>query len=272
MSISRVALFAAVVAAAGTLGISLLLGRGAAAPVRQAPLAPVAQAAPAAGAAPAAFVAADQTPPAPTINVMGEGRVTTQPDLARMTLGVEVFNRSLAQAEQDASQRMNAVVNQLASMGIVKDDIQTVSFSVNPEYDFPQNGAPTLRGFRVNNLVSVKIHDVNRVGDIADAVINVGATTVQGLSFEVSNPQAAADQARTQAMQDARHKAEQLAAAAGVALGKPMSISESVSVPPTPVPLERGVAAPAAAPATAPPIQPGTTEIRITVNVAYSIQ
>src|SRR5262245_18125861 len=178
-------------------------------------------------AAPASAALADQTVPPPSVSVTGEGTVTAQPDIANLTLGVDVFHPSLRQAEDEAAQRMNAVVDKLSSLGIAKEDIKTVSFSISPEYDYPQQGTPTLRGFRVTNLVSVKIRDVARVGELADAVIGEGATTIQGLSFDLSDPSAARDQARAQAMQDARHKAEQLASAAGVTLGKPISISES---------------------------------------------
>jgi len=229
-----------------------------------------AAAASASGAAPAA-AAAETTPPA-TISVQGEGVVTTTPDVVQLVMGVQVTNRSLAQAEADAASRMNAVIDKLTSMGIARDDIKTVSYNVNPQYDYPQDGgAPILRGFEVSNLVSVKIKDINRAGEIIDAVIAVGATTIQGLSFDVDNPAAANDQARSQAMQDAQHKAQQLAAAAGVSLGRPLSISETSTTSPPPVPLARGVAAAPAA-AAPPPIQPGTTEIHVQVSVTYAIQ
>jgi uncharacterized protein YggE len=216
--------------------------------------------------------AAQQAPPPPSVSVSGEGIVTVQPDTARMVLGVDVFNASLARAESDSSQRMNQVIDALTNMGVAKDDIKTISFSVSPEYDYPQQGTPQLRGFRVSNLVSVKIRDVNRVGDLADAVIAVGATTIQGLSFELNDPSAAKDQARTQAMQDARHKAEQLAGAAGVTLGKPLSISESEQGGVPPVPLQPRLAAAPAEAAAPPPIQPGTAEVHVVVSVVYAIQ
>jgi uncharacterized protein YggE len=191
--------------------------------------------------------------------------------VVNLMMGVEVTNRSLAQAQADAANRMNAVIGKLKSLGIAESDIKTVSYTVSPQYDYPQNGgAPVLRGFQVSNLVSVKIKDVGRAGEIIDAVIGEGATNIQGLSFALDNPQAARDQARDQAMQDARRKAEQLATLAGVSVGRPVSISESDTGGPTPVPLQR--AAPAAEAAAPPPIQPGTTEIRTTVNVTYQIQ
>ena len=283
------AVVAVVVIAALALGLPILTGSGGpGAPTVGSLESPAAQAAAvsaapvASAAAPVADVAAaranavaaapaQQTEIIATIVVSGEGVVSVKPDIAHLSMGVTIENRSLAVAQSEASAKMNAVIDSLTALGIARDDIQTVNFSVSPVYDYPGDGrAPVLRGFQVSNQVSVKIRDITKVGEVADAVVSVGATTVNGLSFGVDNPQGAQDQARSQALADAKRKAEQLANGAGVGLGRPISISESTYGGPQPV-TYRGDVAEAAA-AAPPPIEAGTAEIRSIVNITYLIQ
>ena len=69
------------------------------------------------------------------ISVVGQGIVLAQPNVARITLGTEVFNQSLASAQAEAASRMDAVVNRLKAAGIADTDIRTTAFNVNPLYD-----------------------------------------------------------------------------------------------------------------------------------------
>lgn len=202
------------------------------------------------------------------ISVVGEGAVTVTPSTALILFGVNVFDASLAKAQQQAAQQMDAVIARLKASGIAEQDIKTVNYSVNPEYDFRDGGSPTLRGYRVINTVQVKVRRIDTVGQLIDDVVAAGATQVQGISFEAENPEALKSQARELAMANARAKAEQMANLAGVTLGRPILIEESDTggVPPRPVPFAE--AAPAAQ---RTPIQPGETEVRTTVHVVYSI-
>jgi uncharacterized protein YggE len=201
------------------------------------------------------------------ISVVGEGIVLAQPSVARLTLGVEVSNASLAAAQTEASTRMDAVIRKLKAAGIPDPDIRTVSFSVNPQYD--QSGG--LRAYQVQNLVGVKSADVPGLGTLIDDVVGAGATRLFAISFEADDMAGLKDQARDQAMQNARARAEQLARDAGVSVGRPLTIEESDVGGATPVQAApRAAAAPAAAPPT--PIQPGELEVRTTVRVVWAIQ
>ncbi|MHB0869997.1 MAG: SIMPL domain-containing protein [Chloroflexota bacterium] len=202
------------------------------------------------------------------IVVAGEGTISVKPDLARVTLGVEVTNSSAQGAQQDAAASMAAVMAELKKQGIQEKDIQTVRFDLSPDYDY-SNRNPVLKGYRATNLVLVIVRDISKVGGLLDAVVGSGATRLQGISFSVSDPAAAGAQGREEAMKNARAKAEQLAKLAGVTLGQPVAIEESVSAPPAPVEMApRAMAAPAAD----TPISPGTQEVRTTVRVTYSIR
>jgi uncharacterized protein len=225
-------------------------------------------------AAPVAF--AQTTQPVPTsvqpesgIDVLGQGVVSTTPGAARVTLGVDISDASLATAQAQASQRMDAVINTLKSSGIADSDIRTTRVSVTPQYDNPQPGqAQVLRGYQIQNLVEARSTNVDTVGTLIDAAIGAGATRVQGISFEPGDLNAAQAQARDLALQDARAKAEQLAQASGLTLGRIVQIETSDVGGQPPVPL----AQPAEAVQRATPIQPGELQIRSTVRVVWEIQ
>jgi uncharacterized protein YggE len=215
-----------------------------------------------------------QPQPTPGISVVGQGIVLAQPNTARITLGTDVFDPSLANAQAEAARRMDAVVSKLKAAGIPDTDIRTTSFNISPQYDQPRDqNRPVLRGFQVQNLVEVRTTNVAGLGSLLDDAVSSGATRVFGIAFESDNMEALKNQARDQAMANARAKADQLAHDAGVALGKPISIDESDTGGVTPV---RALdAAPQAAPAgqaASTPIQPGQLRVTTNVRVVWAIQ
>jgi hypothetical protein len=213
-----------------------------------------------------------QGQPATGISVVGQGIVLAQPDIARITLGVEVFDPSLANAQAEAAKRMDAVVAKLKADGIPDNDIRTVNYSITPQYDQQGNQTqPTLRGYTVQNMVAVRTTNVAGLGPLIDDAVAAGATRVFGISFEASDMEGLKTQARDQAMANALAKAQQLARNANVTLGRPISIDESDPGGVTPV--QRSPAPAAAAPqAFTTPIQPGEMSVSTTVRVLYAMQ
>jgi uncharacterized protein YggE len=204
------------------------------------------------------------------ISVVGQGIVLAQPNVARITLGAEVFDQSLANAQAEAARRMDAVVTRLKAAGIPDTDIHTTAYNISPQYDQRDQNQPVLRGYQVQNLVEVRTTNVAGLGPLLDDAVSAGATRVFGISFESDDIEALKTQARDQAMTNARAKAEQLARDAGVTLGRPTTIEESDTGGVTPV--RAFDAAPAAAQAVSTPIQPGQLRVSTNVHVVWSIQ
>ena len=204
------------------------------------------------------------------ISVVGQGIVLAQPNVVRITLGADVFDQSLANAQAEAARRMDAVIARLKADGIAETDIRTVSFNVTPQYDQQANqNQPVLRGYQVQNMVEVKSSNVAGLGALLDDAVSSGATRVFGINFESSDVEALKNQARDQAMANARAKADQMARDAGVSIGRPILIEESD--PGGVTPLQQN-AAPRAAAGPATPIQPGQLQVSTTVRVIWSIQ
>lgn len=213
----------------------------------------------------------DPTTPEHTISVSGTGRVTLSPDVADISVGVQVTALKVRDARSQAATKMTAVIAALKAAGIADKDIQTSNVSLSPVYDYSANAnPPRITGYQVSNTVTATVRDLDKVSDALDGAMAAGATSIGGVDFRVDNQTAAAAQARDLAMKDAKAKADALAKAAGVSITGVSSISEQVSSTPPVVRYDVAAGA-AAAPEKSTPIQTGTNEIDIVVSVVYLI-
>jgi len=204
--------------------------------------------------------------------VSGTGKVAVAPDIATLRLGISAQEATVAEAQIKAAEAMNGVMTTLTDNGVDEKDIQTQYFSIRQVTKWDREKEEEIViGYRVTNMVTAKIREIDKTGSIIDAVAAVGGdlTRINSIAFSVDDPSAYYEETRQKAMADARAKAEQLAELAGVSLGKPTYISEGISIPPI---YPRSVyveEAPIPAPPT--PISPGETEVSLTVQVVYAI-
>ncbi|MFH1002873.1 MAG: SIMPL domain-containing protein [Chloroflexota bacterium] len=205
--------------------------------------------------------------------VSGEGKVTVVPDIAVLTLGVQVQKPTVAEAQSEATKSMDAVMYQLKRLGVADKDIETQNYSIYPVTRWDSdNNVEVLLGYRVTNTVTAKVRKMEDTGDIIAAVVAAGGDNIQinSISFSVDNPEQYLAEARTLAVADAAARAEQLADLAGVRLGNATYISESGgSVPIIRQSYMEAMPVPAPAP---PPISPGETDIQINVQIVYAIR
>jgi uncharacterized protein YggE len=213
-----------------------------------------------------------QAPAAPAqpeaaIVVGGEGSVTAAPDYAQISAGATTRAKTAAEAADANAKAMTAVIAALSNAGIAKADIQTAQFSLRPVYASPASvSEQKLTGFAAANEVSVKVRNLDKLGDVLDRLVAAGATDVGNVSFLHADLSKVLDQARQAAIADARRKAEIYAHAAGVSLGAVAWISE-----------DSGEAAPvfgrlrAAAMAAATPIATGEDTLRVHVTVGFAL-
>ncbi len=209
--------------------------------------------------------------------VSGEGKVSAAPDVAILSLGIEAQANTGVEAQTQAATAMTAVAAALDANGVAKKDIQTQRFSIQQitRWDNDKQQEIVL-GYRVDNMVTAKVRNVDSTGDVIDASVKAGGDNVRinSISFTVEDPSPYLKKARKQAMDDAAARAKQLADAAGVKLGAPIYINESGGLITPPV---YYTATPSAGPVPAPappptPISQGETEIQLTVQVVYSIK
>ena len=207
-----------------------------------------------------------------TISVSGEGRVYVTPDTAQVTLGVQIENADLGAAQQEANQKMDAVLAVLKANGVADDQIKTVTYNISVQRDYQKPNQP-ITGYQVSHLVQVKVKPMSKVSAVIDAAVAKGANAVNDVVFTVENQDAPLQQAREQAVNNARAKAEQLAKLTGVGPSGPVTISETSSRPPVPIPMatrDMGVGPAACEASTA--VQPGQSEVSVNLTISYAIQ
>jgi len=208
-------------------------------------------------------------PGARTVSATGTGRTTLTPDLVELRLGVAITRPSASLAQADAAASMAAVVAALRARGVADRDLRTEGLTLQPVMDYRGDGPPQLRGYELRNGVVARLRDLARLPEAIDGAIAAGATTLDGVRFEVEDRAAAEALARDAAVADALAKAAALATAAGASLGPVLSIREGSAAQPGPFPGAREVKLLAADAAT--PVEAGETEIAVTVEVVAAL-
>lgn len=196
------------------------------------------------------------------VTVTGEATIAVAPDTATMRIGVSSQEKTAREASETNAKQMTSVLAAIKSSGIADRDVQTSRLSLQPQYD-PNKGTPHLTGFQATNQVTVRIRDIDRLPTVLDRAIAAGANEMSGIEFTVSEQSKLLDQARVDAIADARRKAELYATAAGAKLGHVVSITEEGSAPP-PRPMQ-------AMRAGAVPIAPGEQTLRAMITVSYEL-
>jgi uncharacterized protein YggE len=207
--------------------------------------------------------------PSPTqaITVTGTGLVTTTPDRADFSFGVQTERASADAATAATAARMQRVINALRASGIANRDIQTQQVSISPRYD--NTG---IVGYSASNVVSAKIRDIDTAGAVIDAATGAGATSVYGPAFFRSDQQTLIRTALRAAVADARAKAQAIAAGSGATVGRVLSVVEHGAIPPASGGTTGTTTTGSTGVATVPPtpVNPGEQSIQDTITATFA--
>jgi len=207
-----------------------------------------------------------------TISVAGAGEVYTKPDLALISFSVVIEAKTVGEAMSQNTEKMNNIISFIKEQGVEDKDLKTTSFNIYPRYDYNRassiypSGKRVLVGYEVSQQLQVKIRDLDKTGQIIEGAANKGANQVGNLQFTVENEDDFKKQARKEAIEEAKTKAEELAGQLGVKLIRIINFSEGGYVPmlySESVMKGMGVGS--------PDIEIGENKISITVNITYEI-
>jgi hypothetical protein len=215
-------------------------------------------------------VTTDGAVPLNTVTAQGLGEAPASPDEAQMYFGVTLNDADAKKALEGASVIAEKITAAVKGSGVDAKDIQTANVSVQPEYDYSENKAPRVTGYRASLQVRVKIRDIGMVGEVIQAANGAGANEIGGPAFTLSDDSDARDIAIADAIDDARRRAEAMAKAAGKSVGDVISVSEAgITMPPVYYGAERAYSD---AGATAVPIEPGQLDITANVTVVFELK
>ncbi len=200
------------------------------------------------------------------LKVSGEGTISVSPNQAKITVGAMTEQESLQQAQQENTKIISDVINALTNLGIPHENIQTITYRIDPLYDY-KDGRQIFRGYRVTHQLQIKIEDVDHVGQIVDLAVSQGANTISNIQFTVAQPEFHYNEALKTALNDAYMKAYTLTTQLNVNLNPiPIKIDEYSQISSPPVPFTQTLMAQAEA----TPIQPGEIKILATVIAQYT--
>jgi len=204
------------------------------------------------------------------LTVHGHSELKVKPDVAYVTLSVTTQTREQADAVSTNASRSVNLIAALKKAGLTSADIQTLSYTVEPQYDY-NTSPPTGVGYQVSNTFQVTVHDLTRVGIILDTASRQGSTQAGDVRFDVADQSKYQGEALVAAVADAKSRADLMAGAAGVSLGRLVALSDSGVPTVTPVFMAKrfGLMAAAAQPTT--PIQNQQVDITADVVAVYAI-
>ncbi|MBN1285157.1 MAG: SIMPL domain-containing protein [Anaerolineae bacterium] len=162
-----------------------------------------------------------------TISVVGYGVAHGTPNVAYLQLGVNMAGDAVADVVANVNETIAEVRRVLVELGIAKEDMQTANFNLWSEERFDDSGAPTgERFYRAENMLRIVVRDVTKLDEVIETGLDAGATTLFGLSFGIDDATALEQEARLNAIADAKDRAQKLADALGLTLGEPLIVRE----------------------------------------------
>lgn len=203
-------------------------------------------------------------------DVTGTGEVTTDPDRALVSLGVQFTDDTVTKVQEKGNKTMKMVTDDFGKLGIAKADIKTNNYSLYPAYDY-RSGTQKITGYNLNISLQVTIKDFTKINDVMDTATRDGVNQVGGVSFTLSDDKKKTieNQAREQAIARAKEKADSLARIAGMRLGKIVNISENTNGFPRPIPMMAKEAIAPVGLGGGTDVQPGSTTFSMMVTLSY---
>ncbi len=211
-----------------------------------------------------------------TFSVTGEGKTYVKPDVAIATLGVTTDGKESADVVKENNEKMNAVIKAVKNLGIEDKDVQTSMYSLYPKYNYTKDRGSYLDGYTLNQQITVKIRDFDKISGVLDVATQNGANEVGNLQITVDDQETYKAEARQKAIDAAKEKAKEMAAESGIKLGKIVSISESYGgyndMYPMSYSAKYDSATGMGGASVAPQIETGQEEITATVYLTYKIK
>lgn len=205
-----------------------------------------------------------------TVTFTGEGKVNAKPDIAMISFSVVTEGATSKEAQDKNSPKSQAVTKFLSSQGIDEKDIKTTGYNIYPQYRYSPTGVSSIQSYQAYQSFEVKVRDLDKVSAILDGITSAGANQVNNLGLRVEDPEQLQAEARKQAIENARKKADELEDQVGIKLGKIVNFSENQYGGPVPVYFDKAMEGRGGG--GGPSIPAGENEILVNVSITYQIR
>lgn len=208
----------------------------------------------------------------PVVSLSVTESVALNPDIANLSAGVTTVEPTAVASMRANARQMTRVIDRIEALGIDREDIQTSGITLNPQYDYNQRTQQQVfRGYRVSNRVNIVVRDIDRAGEVLDQLVDVGATDIGGIGWDVEDSTPALEQARMTAFTTGRDRALAYAAMSGFSNVRLLEVSENV-MSSRPVAYEDRIVVTGSSIGAPPtPTRPGMVNVSVTVNYSYEM-
>lgn len=177
-------------------------------------------------------------PPQAVVSVSGDAERFVKPDTATVSFTVRKDAKTVAAAQEEVTKKANAVIDALKALGVEEKDIKTISYTINPKYEWNASAYPcsdyrcppgkqVLVGYEVSHIGEVKVRKIDDTGTVLGKLGELGITEVGTVAFSIEDEDKVRAEARAEAIKEAQAKAEVLADDLGVNLVRIVSFSEN---------------------------------------------
>ncbi len=201
-----------------------------------------------------------------TFNVTGQGSVLVKPDIATINAGIEASSTTVKAVQDQINSVSSKIASAVKNLGVEEKDIKTINYSIYPTYDYKQP-TPKITGYRASATLTIKIRNIDKVNEVIDAATSSGANQISNIQFDVDDKSKAENEARQKAVDEAKKKAESAARIAGFSLGRLVNYQEDFGGI-RPIPLAVG----GLKEDSSTQVEPGSSEIKVTVSLSYEIR
>ncbi|EFL4494779.1 oxidative stress defense protein [Escherichia fergusonii] len=171
---------------------------------------------------------ASELPEGPHVVTSGTASVDAVPDIATLSIEVNVAAKDAATAKKQADERVAQYLTFLELNQISKKDIRSANLRTQPDYDY-QNGKSILKGYRAVRTVEVTLRQLDKLNPLLDGALKAGLNEIRSVSLGVAHPDSYKDKVRQAAIKDAIHQAQELAEGFNSKLGPVYSVRYHVS-------------------------------------------
>lgn len=208
-------------------------------------------------------------------SITGEGKATVSPDIAKVDLGITTDGTKMETIVKENTDKMNTLISAIKGLGIEDKDIKTKNYSLQPRYEWDENGRRISRGYTLSQSIEVKIRDFAKIGKVLEIASNNGVNNIGDLQFVIDDMEKAKAEARTKAIAQAKAKAQTIAAQTGIKLKKITSVYEDNGAYPYPMYDSSGMGGAMTAKemsSIAPTIQTGEQEVTVRITLNFRVK
>ena len=208
-------------------------------------------------------------------SVVGSGTVYAKADIANIEIGLKTgTKKTAAEATVESTNKINKITSAITNLGVEEKDIKTSNYTLSPVYNWTNDKGQELVGYEVTQVLTLKIRDLSKIGDIIAKTTEQGANQVGNISFTIDDEFALKNQAREIAINKAKEKAVMIANQSGMKLGKVKSVVENTEPVISPIAYTNAkvMLDSASNQVSSPNIQTGQNEIKVDVTLVYEVK